>query len=64
MTEKSSGNLVRLHFCTDRRGMGVQVVWRWLEANARAFAQQHYDLKTVCLPKQLEWVEGLSQRAP
>jgi glycosyltransferase involved in cell wall biosynthesis len=30
-----------------------------LGANARAFAQQNYDLKTVCLPKQLEWVEGL-----
>jgi glycosyltransferase involved in cell wall biosynthesis len=30
-----------------------------LGANARAFAQQHYDLKTVCLPKQLAWVEGL-----
>jgi glycosyltransferase involved in cell wall biosynthesis len=30
-----------------------------LSANARAFAQTNYDLKTVCLPKQLEWVEGL-----
>jgi hypothetical protein len=30
-----------------------------LGANARAFAQQNYDLKTVCLPKQLAWVEGL-----
>jgi glycosyltransferase involved in cell wall biosynthesis len=30
-----------------------------LGANARAFAQQNYDLKTVCLHKQLEWVEGL-----
>lgn len=27
--------------------------------NARAFAQAHYDLKTVCLPRQLAWVEGL-----
>jgi len=27
--------------------------------NARVFAQTHYDLKTVCLPKQLDWVEGL-----
>ena len=30
-----------------------------LGANARAFAQQHYDLKTVCLPQQLAWVNGL-----
>jgi glycosyltransferase involved in cell wall biosynthesis len=30
-----------------------------LGANARVFAQQNYDLKTVCLPKQLAWVEGL-----
>jgi glycosyltransferase involved in cell wall biosynthesis len=30
-----------------------------LGANARAFAQQNYDLKTVCLHKQIEWVEGL-----
>ena len=26
---------------------------------ARAFAQASYDLKTVCLPKQLQWVESL-----
>lgn len=30
-----------------------------LGANARAFACQNYDLKTVCLPRQLAWVEGL-----
>jgi glycosyltransferase involved in cell wall biosynthesis len=30
-----------------------------LGANARQFAQIHYDLKAVCLPKQLAWVEGL-----
>ncbi len=27
-----------------------------LGANARRFAQAHYDLQTVCLPRQLEWV--------
>jgi glycosyltransferase involved in cell wall biosynthesis len=27
--------------------------------NARVFAQQNYDLQTVCLPKQLAWVEGV-----
>ena len=30
-----------------------------LGANARAFAQANYDLKTVCLPRQLAWVQGL-----
>jgi len=30
-----------------------------LGACARAFAQAHYDLKSVCLPRQLAWVEGL-----
>ncbi len=27
--------------------------------NAREFAQANYDLKTVCLPRQLQWVQGL-----
>ena len=31
-----------------------------LGANARAFAQDNYDLKTVCLPKHLQWVQGLA----
>ena len=30
-----------------------------LGQQARTFAQAHYDLKTVCLPRQLEWVKGL-----
>jgi glycosyltransferase involved in cell wall biosynthesis len=30
-----------------------------LSKNARAFAIAHYDLKTVCLPQQLDWVNGL-----
>jgi len=30
-----------------------------LGASARAFAQANYDLQTVCLPRQLAWVEGL-----
>jgi glycosyltransferase involved in cell wall biosynthesis len=30
-----------------------------LGANARQFAQETYDLQTVCLPKQLAWVESL-----
>jgi glycosyltransferase involved in cell wall biosynthesis len=31
-----------------------------LGANARAFARSHYDLKTVCLPLQLQWVQSLT----
>lgn len=31
-----------------------------LGVNARAFAQDNYDLKTVCLPRQLQWVEGIA----
>jgi glycosyltransferase involved in cell wall biosynthesis len=32
-----------------------------LGANARLFAQATYDLQTVCLPKQLAWVEAMAQ---
>jgi glycosyltransferase involved in cell wall biosynthesis len=32
-----------------------------LGANARAAAVAHYDLQTVCLPQQLEWVTQLRQ---
>ena len=32
-----------------------------LGANARMFAKENYDLKTVCLPRQIEWVRGLAQ---
>ena len=35
-----------------------------LGANARAFAQANYDLKTVCLPRQLAWVESLATSSP
>lgn len=31
-----------------------------LGCNARQFAQQHYDLNSVCLPQQLKWVEQLN----
>lgn len=33
-----------------------------LGGNARAFAQANYDLQTVCLPKQLAWVQALAER--
>ena len=32
-----------------------------LGKNAREFAQANYDLKTVCLPRQLQWVQGLGE---
>ena len=32
-----------------------------LSQNARKFAQEHYDLKAVCLPQQLAWVETLTE---
>ncbi len=32
-----------------------------LGAAARAFAQETYDLKSICLPRQLQWVEQLEQ---
>lgn len=35
-----------------------------LGANARAFARANYDLKTVCLPKQLGWVKKLAGQFP
>lgn len=34
-----------------------------LGAHARAFAQANYDLRAVCLPKQLEWVGALGGSA-
>ena len=33
-----------------------------LGAAARAFAKATYDLKTVCLPRQIEWLRDLGQR--
>lgn len=32
-----------------------------LGLNARRFARQHYDLQTVCLPRQMQWVQALAQ---
>ena len=31
-----------------------------LGSNARAFARETYDLRTVCLPRQLQWVQALA----
>ena len=33
-----------------------------LGERARAFARAHYDLQSICLPRQLEWVEALAKR--
>ena len=30
-----------------------------LGTNARNFAIDNFDLKTICLPRQLQWIEGL-----
>ncbi|KUF11073.1 glycosyltransferase [Pseudoponticoccus marisrubri] len=35
-----------------------------LGANARAFVQQNYDLRTVCLPQHLDWVTRLGTLEP
>ncbi len=35
-----------------------------LGANARAFAIETYDLKTVCLPRQIAWVQQLARSRP
>ena len=32
-----------------------------LGANARTFAQKNYDLRTICLPKQMAWVKALAE---
>jgi len=32
-----------------------------LGANARAFAQANYDLRAVCLPRQMQWVQALAK---
>jgi glycosyltransferase involved in cell wall biosynthesis len=34
-----------------------------LGANARAFAQANYDLRSVCLPRQLQWVGALGNQS-
>lgn len=35
-----------------------------LGAQARQFAREHYDLKTICLPRQLAWIESLANVDP
>jgi glycosyltransferase involved in cell wall biosynthesis len=39
--------------------LDASVTRQRLGQNARAFAQANYDLQTVCLTRQLAWVEGL-----
>lgn len=41
--------------------LGDPAARKHLGANARAFAQANYDLQTVCLPRQLQWVEKQGQ---
>lgn len=40
--------------------LGNPVARAQLGKKARLFAQRHYDLKTVCLPQQLQWVRSLA----
>lgn len=35
-----------------------------LGRNAREFARKHYDLRTVCLPRQLAWVQAVAEGRP
>ncbi|SMX26888.1 D-inositol 3-phosphate glycosyltransferase [Pelagimonas phthalicica] len=35
-----------------------------LGENARQFVRENYDLKTICLPQHLEWVQNLAQQCP
>jgi glycosyltransferase involved in cell wall biosynthesis len=35
-----------------------------LGRNARALIRRDYDLRSICLPRQLDWVQGLLARRP
>jgi glycosyltransferase involved in cell wall biosynthesis len=64
ITHNETGRLVGFF---DVQGLAVEVMdllgkpdeRARLGTNARTFARQHYDLKTVCLPAQVAWVRGL-----
>ena len=53
---------MRVQFAVERLSSlrGIHTRAR-LGANVREFAKANYDLKTVCLPRQLEWVERLTE---
>lgn len=63
----SHGETGRLVDFFDRDGLANEVIAlldnpderHRLGRNARKFAVEHYDLKTICLPRQLEWVDRL-----
>jgi glycosyltransferase involved in cell wall biosynthesis len=66
ITHDETGRLVDFF---DRKGLVEQVISLLdnpaermrLGRNARKFAVEHYDLNTICLPRQLEWVRRLAQ---
>jgi len=66
ITHGETGRLVDFF---DRKGLVEQVVSlldnpaerKRLGRNARKFAIEHYDLNTICLPRQMEWVRQLAQ---
>lgn len=35
-----------------------------LGTNARSFVRDHFDLQSICLPRQIAWVEDLATRTP
>jgi len=66
ITHGETGRLVDFF---DRKGLVDEVISlldnpaerQRLGRNARQFAIEHYDLKTICLPKQLDWVKQLRE---
>jgi glycosyltransferase involved in cell wall biosynthesis len=65
ITHEQNGLLVDFF---DRQGLANEIcrllenpdLRRSLGRNARSFAQSNYDLNSVCLPRQLKWVEALA----
>jgi glycosyltransferase involved in cell wall biosynthesis len=63
------GETGRLVDFFDRKGLVNEIVSlldnpgerQRLGRNARQFAIEHYDLKTICLPRQLDWVRRLRE---
>jgi glycosyltransferase involved in cell wall biosynthesis len=69
ITHGSTGRLVNFF---DSQALATEVIAllgdaeqrAYLGRNAREFARSHYDLKEVCLPRQLAWVNSLLQDCP
>jgi glycosyltransferase involved in cell wall biosynthesis len=62
IVDRETGRLVDFFDCRELAAEVVDLMEKpderlCLGQAARAFARQHYDLRTVCLPRQLEWVK-------